>query len=83
MLKIEAGFRLTANDIVGTIHTISCSREGDERWRKKVFVPNSELEDFYKKYNSKAVGVFFYQCIGDITSVRKVPPRNKIPNWKE
>ncbi len=67
--------------ISGTVHTVQCSREGDLRWQKQVYVPSAELEQFLKEWVHRTRGVFFYTTVGDIMSVRQKP--RGIEHWKE
>ncbi len=65
----------------GTVQDLVCLRNGDERWRKKVYIPHNELEEFQDKFLMKTHGAFLYDSNGEIKVVKKRP--RGVPHWKE
>lgn len=66
---------------IGDVMTIQCSRDGDVRWSKDVYVKKEETEQFYAKYLMKRVGVFLYDVVGNTKGVMRKP--KGVPDWKE
>lgn len=66
---------------VGFIHTVVCSRDGRELWRRDVWVPWRECRAFYARYLSVAAGVFFYDVLGRVERRSRRPVG--VPLWSE
>lgn len=65
----------------GLTMTMTCSRDGVQRWAKQVYIPNTQREEAYAARLSKRYGEFFYTLCGEIKVVSRKPVN--VPLWNE
>ena len=78
-LKVKISLSATQAKFTGSTQTIQCSRDGDVRWTKVVYVPLEDEDAFYSKYLHTSSPPFSYTVIGKTTFVRRRP--SGMPLW--